>query len=402
MPLKKIVRTMRTIPLAKVLTPKASRGTHPRCLLILEYLLPLGCCVHLTPLYEAIRRSRPEVTLVVATRGLGAALLRHHPDLDHLIETPDPLQNVGGLLSAVRALTAELARRDLRPDCVLTGLSDQRSKIALLGLLSSRGWRGGFTQTPGLYHRPLQRRDDLSMIDNNLRLAGLVGCESSHREPRVYFSAEDVARVRGMIEVFRTEGRPLLVMVTQTSGGQRTGWHPERFAEVIRYAAMTLGCAIAYVGTASDAEPIEALQEQAGRLGTSFSLAGCTSATELAALLALSDFVISLDTGTMHVGRAVGVPMVVLGPSWQRPLEWLPLGLPQVRICRGEDRSEIPESYRLDEISVAQVIAALGELMAAYPASEDARARRVERSTSSIDHRNRQREISAVLARRGR
>ena len=173
----------------------------------------------------------------------------------------------------------------------------------------------------------------------------------------------------------------------------------KRFVEVIRYAAMTLGCAILYVGTAAEAGAIEALREQAGNLGT--SLAGCTAATGLAALLALERLpVITLDTGTMHVGRAVGVPMVVLGPSWQSPLEWLPLGLPQVRICRGEDRSELPENYRLDEISPAQVIAALRELMAAYPASEDARASRVERSTSGIDHRKRL--LSAAPACRDR
>ena len=173
-------------------------------------------------------------------------------------------------MATARSLTAELARRGLRPDCVLTGQSDQRSRIALLGLLSCGGWRGGFTQTPGLYHRPLSRGSDLSLIDNNLRLAGLVGCEETHREPRVYFSAEDVDRMRVMSEAVRREageGRPLLVLVTQNSGGQRTGWHPERFVEVIRYAAMSLGFAIAYVGTGAEAGAIEALRAQAGQFG---------------------------------------------------------------------------------------------------------------------------------------
>ena len=94
-------------------------------------------------------------------------------------------------------------------------------------------------------------------------------------------------------------------------------------------------------------------------------MTGRTSVTELAALLAMSDAVVSLDTGTMHVGRAVGVPMVVIGPSWQRPIEWLPLGVPQVRILRGEDREDVPEGYRLDEVEAGEVMAALRELMEA-------------------------------------
>ena len=108
--------------------------------------------------------------------------------------------------------------------------------------------------------------------------------------------------------------------------------------------------------------------------------------TELAALLAMSDVVVSLDTGTMHVGRAVGVPMVVIGPSWQRPTEWLPLGVPQVKILRGEDRDDIPDGYQLDEVQAGDVKRALREMMEAYPASAEERARRVAQGLSQVDH----------------
>jgi ADP-heptose:LPS heptosyltransferase len=113
-------------------------------------------------------------------------------------------------------------------------------------------------------------------------------------------------------------------------------------------------------------------------------VAGKTSVTELAALLAMSDVVVSLDTGTMHVGRAAGTPMVVLGPSWQRPLEWLPLGVENVRILRGEDRETMPEGYQLDEITPESVTTAFDELMAAYPPSAAERERRVREGLFSV------------------
>ena len=69
--------------------------------------------------------------------------------------------------------------------------------------------------------------------------------------------------------------------------------------------------------------------------------------------------------------------MVVLGPSWQQPLEWLPLGQPQVRILRGEDRESVPPEYRLDEIGAEPVKAAMDELVRVYPPSADAREARV-------------------------
>jgi len=251
-------------------------------------------------------------------------------------------------------------------------------------LLGADGWRGGFTQSPGIYQRPLKYDYELSLIGNNLRLAGLVGCETTQTiEPKVFFSERELATAKRLLATANPEGKPVVVMVTQNSGGQSTGWHTDRFVEVIR-AADECGLAVVYVGTAGDAAAIEAIRRAAGWLGA--SIAGKTTVSELAAVLAASDFVVSLDTGTMHVGRAVGVPMVVLGPSWQKPLEWMPLGVENVRILRGEDRVGAPEGYRLDEISAASVRSALADLMAIYPASDEARERRLQAGLSSIDH----------------
>jgi ADP-heptose:LPS heptosyltransferase len=88
----------------------------------------------------------------------------------------------------------------------------------------------------------------------------------------------------------------------------------------------------------------------------------------------------------MHVARAVGLPMVVLGPSWQKPLEWLPLGVENARILRGEVRDTVPDGYRLDEISAEAVISALGELAEAYPPSPATREARLRAGISQVDH----------------
>ena len=77
--------------------------------------------------------------------------------------------------------------------------------------------------------------------------------------------------------------------------------------------------------------------------------------------------------------------MVVLGPSWQKPLEWLPLGKPQVRILRGADRVGVPAGYQLDEISAADAMAALDELTSLYPADASAREARLAAGLSSVD-----------------
>ncbi len=328
-----------------------------------------------------MKRCRKDSTIAVATRGLGAQVLRYSPFVDRLIVTPDPLTDLPGAVSSLRG---SLRRSRFSPECVLTGASDQRTRIALLGVLGARGWRGGYTLKPRLYQRPLAYDRGVSLIENNLRLARVFGCDVGMVEPRVFFSPENAEVARRLVTEVNSEGRPLVVMVTQNSGGQATGWHTERFVRVIRHVAEGLGCAVVYVGTTVDAAAIEEIREAAGGIGV--SVAGRTSVTELAALLAMSDAMVTLDTGTMHVGRAVKTPMVVLGPSWQKPVEWLPLGVENVRILRGEDRDSAPIGYRLDEISAESVIEALDDLMQVYVPSVEAREMRVGTSLSEIDH----------------
>ncbi len=370
-----------------------------RSFLFLHYMMPLGYCVHDTPLYEGLRACRPDATIVVATRGTGFETLRHNPFVDQLISTADPLTD---LRAAAKELRSGLRRRRVAPQVGITNCSNPRTRITLLNVLAGPHLRLGHTLAPALYHLPQRYDRSLSLIDNNLRLLELFGCARRHYEPRVFFSSANLATVRARLaEAAISNSRPLVVFVTQNSGGQRTGWHADRFAAVIAHVHRMLGCQIAFVGTASDSPAIDALRAlaaglplpaAAGRSSSSLtqpasvSFAGKTTISELAALLCLADYVVALDTGTMHMGRAAGVPMVVLGPSWQKPLEWLPLGNPKVRILRGADIDHVPENYHLDEIETAPVLRALEELMHLYPASETARTARVEASLSGTDH----------------
>jgi ADP-heptose:LPS heptosyltransferase len=358
---------------------KPEASTEVRQALILEYRLPLGCLVHMTPVFEAIKRSRPEIEIAVATRGPGLQVLRHSPYVGHLIETPDPTTD---FVSAVRTLRSELRRRGIRPDCVLTGASDRRTKIALLALLGSSGWRGGYTLKPALYQHPLEYDESRSLIANNLRLASLVGGNEEPTEPRIFFSDGDAKIAAKLLQAANPQGQPVIAVVTQNSGGQSTGWHTDRFVKVVRNATER-GFAVVYVGVAQESAAIDAIR---GAAGVGVSVAGKTTINELAALLAQTDFAVTLDTGTMHVGRAVGLPMVVLGPSWQKPIEWLPMTVENVRILRGEDRVDVPEGYRLDEISAESVIGTLGELVGPYPPTLEAREKRLHSGLSEIDH----------------
>ena len=64
------------------------------------------------------------------------------------------------------------------------------------------------------------------------------------------------------------------------------------------------------------------------------NLAGRTTLPQLAALAAAADIGLCLDTGPMHVARAVALPMVILAADTQAgPIEWLPLNHPRMPLA---------------------------------------------------------------------
>ena len=363
-------------PMLRALRSKAVH-TGPPCVVVLQYAKPLGCCVHGTPLYAGLKEAVPGLTLVIVTRGLGLQTLAHNPQVDHLLTTTaDPATSLGALLQTARDIRSQLAALHLQPTLILQDANNRAPRFALLSAMLRLAPTAGFADAPPLYDTHLEYDTTLSLIDNNLRLVSLLSAPHEHREPQVCFTQQELQHAREFLE---PSPSPRAAFVVQGSGGQRTGWRDDRFAAVIRHVEAA-GFRPVFLGTATDAEDIERVRRSAGV--ESLSLAGRTSVPELAAVLCLCDVLISLDTGTMHVGRAAGLPMVVLGPSWQQPLEWLPIGRPNVRILRGPDRSSVSAEYKLDEIDTAAVTAAFDDLTRAYPASDEARNQRIHASLS--------------------
>jgi ADP-heptose:LPS heptosyltransferase len=354
--------------------------TPPRTLLILQYQMPLGCCVHGTPLYAAIKQANPSITLIVATRGLGLATLQHDPNIDHLIATPDPMTSRVAAWRVAQYLRRELRARHLAPDLILQDAANRAGTYALFALFLRLAPTAGFADAPALYDTHLPYNDHLSLLDNNLRLTALIGPQQPHTEPAVYFTASDLTTARTLLHEANPTNKPLAAFVLQGSGAQQTAWHDDRFAAVLAHT-QSLGYQTIFLGTPPDTPAIGRIRALAQSNGA--SLAGRTSIPQLAAVLTLCDLLVSVDTGTMHVGRAAGLPMAVLAPTWQAAIEWLPLNLPQIRILRGADHfieyGHVPPHYRLDEIQPPDVNQAITDLTTLYPPSPQARESRAQR-----------------------
>lgn len=356
---------------------RPASGAAHKTFLILQYRIPLGCCVHGTPLYAALKSKHPDCTILVATYGLGKEVLTHNPHIDQLIDIGAPPESARQILAFANLLRRRVKALGYRPTQILQDASNRRGTLALLALLLRLAPTAGFAEMPELYDLHLVYDPTRSLIANNLRL---VGEHTSPIEPEVYFTPNHLQAARTLLQQANPQSRPLTAFIVQGSGAQPNSWHDDRFAAVIQHGE-SLGHRTVFLGTKAEAPDIDRVRSAAETTG--ISLAGLTNIPTLAAVLSLCDYVVSVDTGSMHVTRAAGTPMVVLGPSWQPAIEWLPLHIPNVTVLRGPDnniaREAIPADYRLDEITTDEVIAAFDDLSQRYPPSVEAREQRISR-----------------------
>ena len=331
-----------------------------RQFVLLQYAPALGSVVHATPLVSALCAAVPEAEITVCASGFARELFRGNPAVDRLVETPDPNRE---LMAAARAIRGALPRHG--DFATFTTAGNERSAIGVAAALAGARNLIGFTLVPELFRQSFDFDYGLSQIANNLRLVEALGHTCGHFEPEVFFAVDDLEYVRGLLRQFEKPRRPLAVLVTQTSVTQRKSWRAERFVEVARMLRDRHGMNLVLVGAGSEREGVARLAEQIG--AGARSVAGETSLPQLAALLSLCRVGVTLDTGTMHIGRAMGLPMVIIAPAWSPPIEWLPVDDPRFVILKNRDMDStaVPEGYVIDEVSVAEVVAGLEQLLAA-------------------------------------
>jgi ADP-heptose:LPS heptosyltransferase len=214
----------------------------------------------------------------------------------------------------------------------------------------------------------------------------LLGHVYNPVEPGVFFTQDDVQQVTNLLQ--RTSGSPpgpRVAFQTQTSGGEPNQWFEDRFIQLANALYRKADAQIIFVGASSEVGRIESIRKSMS--ASSLSAAGRTTIPELAALLSMCDLLVTLDTGTMHVGRAVKVPMVVIAHAKAPEHEWLPPASENICILRRADVDCTPcrtsacvtrECMR--RIHVSEVLAAAFAHLQKFPASLAARQTRVEQS----------------------
>jgi len=283
----------------------------------------LGDAVMTTPALAGVRAGFPGARIVLLAKPPVAELFRHHPDVDEVSVYERPGRHEGAL-GRLR-LAAELRHRRFDGALLLQNAFD----AALIAFLARIPERAGYP-TDGrrlLLSLPVPlTRDILERHEVEYYLCLLDGLGV----PRTGTPALKLAVTRGEREAMATRlaslgigrGAPIVAINPGATYGSAKRWYPDRFAAVADTLSGEWGAAVVVVGSPAEA-PLAGEIEAAMRKAP-VNLAGKTTVRELMALLSLSSFLVSNDSGPMHIGAALGVPLVaIFGPTdWRRTSPW--------------------------------------------------------------------------------
>ncbi len=331
----------------------------PDARFLLVRLGSLGDVIHALPAASALRDTFPEARIDWLIEPKWRRLLEGNPDLTEIISLEK--KSAGGLITTVRKLRAA------QYTCAIDfqGLY----KSALPAFASGAPRRIGFPSTyaregfASLFYTDRINPRGAHKVDHNLTLAGAAGAHPSPPRFPLTLRPEDEKQVAQELARHNLED----FYVLNPGGGWRSKcWPPERYGELHHRLAVQHG----WQGVITFGPGEEDLAEELiSAAGNSAPLALPLSLGPLMALLQRAKFVVSADTGPLHLASALGAPVVGLyGPT--DPARNGPYGGQNI-VVRNPSKSET--TYRrgasysspMLSITVDQVVDAVARLTSA-------------------------------------
>lgn len=123
-------------------------------------------------------------------------------------------------------------------------------------------------------------------------------------------AAEQERWAQKLLQKAPAAGKKIALCIQTTS--RTKDWPAEKFSQVCDWLAETYGATLYLTGIPAHRERGNAILQEMKHREAVVDLIGKTSFLELMALLAHMDLLLTLDTGTAHIGAAAGCPVVTL------------------------------------------------------------------------------------------
>lgn len=273
-----------------------------------------GDVIHGLPVLHALSESFPEAQIHWVVAKPFAGILEGHPLICRLwVIDKDSWKRPGRLGSTIAELRG--LRRGLRAekfDLVidLQGLFRSAMIVYFTGAKENVGFESAREGAKYFYAHRVKTATELHAVEKNLQIARFVGCKIATPQFPLLDFGEPPAFIQGLGSY---------AVIAPSAGTAVKRWPAQYFGRL----ASLLPLPSVIVAGPSDAGLGDEIASLSG--GKALSFAGKTSLGELGAIIKGARFLVTCDSGPMHLGAALGVPVFALfGPT--SPLRTGPYG----------------------------------------------------------------------------
>ena len=296
------------IHLFKEMVAPAEEPVRVRRILMVK-LWGVGNIILLLPIFRLLRERYPRAEIHLLTLARNGQLLEGNPYLDRIWTVGE----AGIVQLAVSLLRTLFGLRRARIDLFLDFEQFARSS-ALMGFMIGAPQRLGL-KTPRqgrsvLYTAQVRYREDQHMSQTFLDVARAAGVETdAYRPEPLAYSVAESDRVAALLEPL--EGRPVTMHVGSGDNFIGRRWPAASFARLADLLIARHGAVPVFTGSRNEIPLVAEVLGLMRYAPSAKNLTGRLSLRELAALLDRSEFLVSNDTGPVHI--ASGMSRAVLG-----------------------------------------------------------------------------------------
>ena len=182
--------------------------------------------------------------------------------------------------------------------------------------------------------------EDLHKVEYFLKLAEYLGCDTSSKDYEFFVTDKERSFIENTLSKKGIKKEDTLVVINPGGNWLPKRWDEESFAKLSDVLIDKYNVKIIISGAKKDAEIAEHIKSM--MKNNAVALSGETSLKELAALMERASFVISGDSGPMHIAVSLRKPNVIalFGPT--SPELTGPYGKGSYKILRKDIGCEVP------------------------------------------------------------
>jgi len=301
----------------------------------------VGDAVMTMPALRALKLANNNSKITLLVKPWVSPLFEKDPNVDDIILYEDEYKSITGKIRLSKILRAK--------KFCLAVLFQNAFDAAMLAFLAGIPERIGYSRDGrGLILTKAVEFDDnskkLHHVDYYLNLLDRSGFMTQKFKPWIYLTLDERVEARNRLGELK---QPVIAINPGATYGSSKRWHPERFAEVAKRVINELNGSVVILGGPKETEiaaeilksitnefvskapspspspsrggpacPVgrdegEGADSQPLALSSQLlNLSGKTSLRELASIISECDLLITNDSGPMHVGYAVGIPIV--------------------------------------------------------------------------------------------